>query len=440
MHRPSGFVPHARAAFRPVTSSAVIALVLALACGRDGNGIGSAPRDSYMVAVRARTGDEIWAARTPNQSPGKPTVVNNQLFIDGAGNYPTYDGALVAFDNTTGAESWRTSSSSFSSWHPPQQAFGIAAPVAGSIAAVSDGGRVRGLDAKKGEERWSAALKADGPPIDTGDLVLVAVDQEIHALDSQTGIERWVSTPATAPRTQRVGHPVANSTSVLLVEQTAESKYKYPENQLVALDLGTGSVRWQAALGSGNITSPLLTDEDVVVATASWGTLVIDSVSGRELWRREIGGSEFILSWVALADQTVYLMSSGPHRPSEPDRPFVPAGSSLEALDARTGARRWVTEDLAGTRDFIAAGDQFVLLGNGGDNPRDYRVTPQNGTGMTVLALDAANGSHIWERTLLQAPELFDTYPTAAIGSIVDGVVYLASTVLTVSHEPPEPE
>ncbi len=420
---------------------ALLVLVLASACGRDGTSSGNLPRDTYLVAVRANSGDEIWAARPPILCPDQPTVVNNQLFIGGVGQsgttYASNDGTLVAFDRATGAEEWRSAARSSVSC-PPQQVFGIAA-VSGSIAAVSVGEGVSGLDVKTGVERWSAALKADGALINTGDLVLVPAGQDIHALDSQTGRERWRSTSTRAQNTQRFGDPVANSTSVFYVVADQQTE---ASNKLVALDLATGSVDWQADLPPGKIRSPLLTDEDVVVTSielpeaqrqaagsATRVTLGIDSRNGRELWRREIGGADAALvDWVAFADHTVYVMSN------------TPFGRGLEALDARTGVRRWVTQDLAGTREFIAAGDQLVVLGNGGDNPRPRDVTPQNGSGMTVLALDDTNGAHIWKRTLLQAPQLFDTYPPDAIGSIVDGVLYIASTVATIDHELPGPD
>lgn len=144
---------------------------------------------------------------------------------------------------------------------------------------------------------------------------------------------------------------------------------------LLALDAETGAVAYRRTIAGFDSKAPTVADGTVYVVVTDEsqedGTLVAyDTATGDELWRYSTGGSGiagYRSPPVAAADGQVYL-----------------AAGDLEALDAATGERVWITEDtmrLKGSqRNVPAVADGTVYVGTGGYGGEFYAVSADDGS------------------------------------------------------------
>lgn len=124
--------------------------------------------------------------------------------------------------------------------------------------------------------------------------------------------------------------------------------------------------RWRAHTGGELYASPVVAGETVFVGTKSGFLAAIETTTGRERWRFDLGG---------------YIARSTPAVAEADGVVFVAAGYALFAIDATTGAERWqVPTRFVGSSSPTVAGG-LVYLGT------------QEGH---LYALDAVTGRERW--------------------------------------------
>ncbi len=229
---------------------------------------------------------------------------------------------------------------------------------------------VASLDPAKGTERWRRNIAcAPYQPALAGDLLVFPCDDGIiYALDPRTGDERWRSDTKGAP------FSVAIVGDLLITGDMDPAYYGLgnfnglarPRGKIYAIDSRTGAERWRREMGH-EVAFVTVHGDQVFVATydgSGSGTVAaLATTDGTERWRQPVDG---ISNPAAVGADTVFIIS---------------AEGGIVALDKGTGARRW-GYDLAATAVFPVLTGNVVVVGT--------NVS-------TIVGLDARTGAQIWE-------------------------------------------
>ncbi len=226
----------------------------------DGEQIYLRTDEGDVFALDAATGATVWRARFEGG-------VNVPVLAEGALVVATRRGDIVALDVATGDERWRTESGRTLRADPALTGS------SGDIVAVGDiGGRLHRFDLGTGErigEETVLGREFHGPPLQVGDVTVVASTPDLVAIDSD-GAEVWRTAINEANRVQ-----IVERGGVLYVDATPD---------LLAVDLATGAIRWR-------YTSPALVvtfgvGEDLAIAGMHTGEVHgIDLKTGERVWR-----------------------------------------------------------------------------------------------------------------------------------------------------------
>ncbi|MBO2466207.1 outer membrane protein assembly factor BamB family protein, partial [Actinomadura violacea] len=296
------------------------------------------------------------------------------------------------------------------------------------------------VDRRTGHKRWTAGgVRSPGDlfPLGVaayGGVVYAPGDDEIIALDRGTGRALWA---APTPGGYTMEAPVIGAGLLFAPQSNAES-------QVEAYDGRTGAQRWVFDTG-GFIRAPLVTDGSLLYALAEGTVFGVETVTGRVRWRHELGRDVEVVGAPVAAGGTLYV---------------IDAKSVLYALDAATGKARWTQRKggpgSASPQTAVSASGGTVFTGDGsrtvsafrardgrplwrhafpGRNPDGRRLLPLVAGGVAILsfddslyALDAATGRVRWQAGGLTGP---DQRPVLAAGA-----VHLASWDAVVSYDP----
>jgi outer membrane protein assembly factor BamB len=180
-------------------------------------------------------------------------------------------------------------------------------------------------------------------------------------------------------------------------------------NGLKALDASTGEVYWRTAAGG---LTPTVDGEDCVTAAGDGGVVTLDAATGETRWRSE--STDTSAQGLAVTDDAVCL-SCGDG-----------GDGSLWAFERADGATRWRYTDIGESyATAVTDGERVYAVSTGGrlhavgldDAERrwthsvtgDSYVQPAVADGTLflagtnsddVVALDAATGERLWERTI----------------------------------------
>ena len=230
------------------------------------------------------------------------------------------DGNVVALNPENGRALWRTRLRTSLSAGP-----GVGDNV---VAVVAADGYLIVLGAGDGVERWRAYIAGESlaRPLVSDDVVVVqTVDNRLRAFSSFSGSERWTIEQTTPSLTIRGNaSPVSVGTNVIA---------GFDNGRLMAVDIATGTVEWEALLSppSGRSDLDRLADVDGDIASVGQdvyaagyqGQIVSLAVeSGQTLWAREISSS----AGVSADWNNVYTVQDG---------------GEIIALSRRTGTEVW---------------------------------------------------------------------------------------------------
>ncbi|MDA8109255.1 MAG: outer membrane protein assembly factor BamB [Betaproteobacteria bacterium] len=228
------------------------------------------------LAVKALWSSSIGSAATFIFSPA---VAQDSVYV------ASRDGSVARIDAATGRAVWRVKLDAHLS-------AGVGSD--GRLAVVAtDGGEVFALDAANGKQRWRARVSSEvlaAPQLGAGLVLVRSDDSRIFAFDEQTGERRWYYQRA-AP-SLLVRSPAGMTISGGLV-------YAGFSGKLVALDLASGNVRWEAtvALPRGAtelervtdiVGNPAVSGAEVCAAAYQGRVACFDATSGSQLWSREM--------------------------------------------------------------------------------------------------------------------------------------------------------
>lgn len=247
-----------------------------------------------------------------------------------------------------------------------------AAPVVsnGLVLVPAHDGRLHALELVTGEPRWTStpepgARWLTSPSVGRGGLVVIGSDDRaVHALDVQTGGLVWANYDApSGPGVS--GAAVVGDAAVLQWGERA-----------VALDLGTGALRWSVPLsGTSPRVPPVVRDGIVLMAGST--RAAVDLRSGRCVHAREVplrDGDD--------ATQTALVGGFG--------LAYLSSRLSGIAVDVATGVTRWLDEQSENRPPGCMALMDGVLFVQ---------------SGRTISALDARDGEELWQAQGLDADE-----------------------------------
>ncbi len=269
--------------------------------------------------------DAIWS-RDLGEGSAKAGLRLRPAFGDGRIYASDIEGGVYALDAASGRELWRAEIG---------EAVGSGAGFGGGVVAVGGlDGAIVALDAESGNELWRTEVPSEviaAPAVEDGIVVVRAHDGRVFGFAANDGARRWVfdrGVPLLALR--------GNSAPMI----SAGTVYVgYDNGKAVALDLKSGSLKWEQAVAQSEGRTELerLVDIDgeiggsngeifAVTYRGQVGALATDT--GRQGWSREMSA----FGGLTLSGENLYV--------SDQD-------GSVWALDARSGASLWQQDALA---------------------------------------------------------------------------------------------
>ena len=247
---------------------------------------------------------------------------------------------------------------------------GAAAAVARSptVYATTFDGRLHAVDAATGEERWESVGLETPPTVDDGTVYLSGA----LAVDAATGDREWVAQEATGGDSSVVG----------------DTLYAGGQDGLAAFDRTTGERRWSFTAPADAVNGAPMVVDGLVIAGSRDGRLYAVTADGGESVWTYAGAQIRIDSSPTVVDGTVYVTSR----------------DALHAVDAATGKREWVFDDVTVSRSSPTVHDGTVYVGT---------------TAGELQAIDAATGERRWQFDEPRPRPMFSA-PT-----VVDGTVYV---------------
>ncbi|ATL28543.1 serine/threonine-protein kinase [Streptomyces formicae] len=288
-----------------------------------------------------------WRFRMSNDVWGTPAVAGNLVYVTsfevhaldvstGRRSFKTRDVAwslsvadgrihasdgptLYALDGTDGSDLWRLPTDA---WVYSLQAD------RGTVVTGTRGGGVQAWEAANGEKLWEiTGAQTDfetpeaGPAVFDG-TVYVWKDARLRALEARTGEERW-------------SYPVGDAAScggvpVRLTQAQDGYVYVAAGSRVLAIDVAGGHVRWHFEAPAAFLCppafapGPAVTGGGVYLADYLGTVYALDATDGRDRWRIATE-SRSSIEPVLVADGHVHVGS----------------GKGLYTLDAVTGTPKW---------------------------------------------------------------------------------------------------
>ncbi|MEU0369819.1 PQQ-binding-like beta-propeller repeat protein [Streptomyces sp. NPDC006283] len=226
---------------------------------------------------------------------------------------------LYALDAATGSERWRLQTDAW--------VYSLKVD-RGTVLTGTRGGGVQAWEASNGEKLWElTGAQTDfetpeaGPAI-FGDTVYVWQNARLRALEARTGDERW-------------SYPVGDAAScgnVPVRVQPAPDGYVYLSagTRVLAVDIASGLVRWHFEAPAVFLSppafapGPAVTGGGVYLADYLGTVYALDATTGKDRWR--------IATESRQSSEPVLIAAGNVH---------VGSGSALYTLDAVTGTPMW---------------------------------------------------------------------------------------------------
>jgi outer membrane protein assembly factor BamB len=258
--------------------------------GREAEG----DRLAVLLALDAVTGEEVWRLPLPDGESFvhewlSPLVSDNVVYVAAT------TGFAFALDAATGEEIWRTEVG-FATFPPPALA-------GGRLVFIHDDDRLLALDAGTGEEQWRGGIEHQAWSVSIESGLILAMTEgvsqfeggELHAVDLETGEERWVFTGEDGVSSFK---PPAVANGVAYLGGMIGT--------LFALDLETGEVRWQRDEVHAN--SPVIVGETLYV-TLGDDLHALDAAGGEDIWSVEdwLGDNYDMQSSLVIADGRIFI-------------------------------------------------------------------------------------------------------------------------------------
>lgn len=239
--------------------------------------------DTYLFALNALTGQEVWRSSFDAQWEKyfAPTVADGRVFINGG-----YYGGMYAFDAFDGNRLWFADLPQYDEWTPAYQDNVVYSWVAGVLKA---------WDPQWGTEQWSAEVGWDWRGWSMGRIAALSTTTayvvanssagaDLVAIDLTTHAEKWRKTGA----------------FTVSVAVTENEVYGLDGTKLRVFDANTGTELWSYDAGVPLINSPVVTAGNVYFA-ATDHTWVLDRATHALVWETNKGG------WLTVANDQLFI-------------------------------------------------------------------------------------------------------------------------------------
>ena len=231
----------------------------------------------------------LWSTRIGDEAEFlrvalRPVGDGNRIFA------ASRDGNVVALDPETGREAWRSELDMELSAGP-----GVGE---GLVVVAAADGYVIALDVASGAEKWRASVDGEmlSQPMIKDDVVVTqTIDNVLRGLSAFDGSERWLIEQSTPRLTMR-----GSATPVIVGSNVIAG---FDNGRLVAVDIDSGEIEWEALLSppSGRSDLERLSDidgqiaavgQDVYAAGYQGRVAAVAAESGQLLWARDISSFE----------------------------------------------------------------------------------------------------------------------------------------------------
>ncbi|MEV7977152.1 PQQ-binding-like beta-propeller repeat protein [Streptomyces sp. NPDC086519] len=250
-----------------------------------------------LFAVEAREGGDLW--RLSTDAWVYALKADRGTLVTG-----TRGGGVQAWEATTGQKLWELSGAQ-TDFEVPESGPSLHD---GTVYVWQDA-RLRALDARTGDERWSYpigdAASCGGVPVrlthaDDG-FVYASAGTRVIALDTATGRVRWhfeapavfLSPPAFVPG------PAVTGGGIYLADYLGT---------VYALDATDGRDRWRIATEARASIEPVLVAAGHVHVGSGKGLYTLDAVTGTPKWRFQAGGD--VVGAPAVAEGRIHFGST----------------------------------------------------------------------------------------------------------------------------------
>ncbi|SPF04282.1 outer membrane protein assembly factor BamB family protein [Streptomyces sp. MA5143a] len=312
------------------------------------NGADPAPAvTAHPAHEPAASGWRPWRFRMSNDVWGTPSVAGDLVYVtsfevhaldvatgrrrfktrDVAWSMAVADGRIHASDGPTlfaldareGADLWRLSTDAW--------VYSLKAD-RGTVVTATRGGGVQGWEASNGHKLWEiTGTQTDfespeaGPLVHDG-TVYVWKDARLRALEARTGEERW-------------SYPIGDAAScggvpVRLTPAADGYVYVSAGSRVLAIDVASGHVRWHFEAPAVFLSAPTfapgpaVTGGGVYLADYLGTVYALDATDGRDRWR---------IATESRSSLEPVLVAAG--------HVHVGSGKGLYTLDAVTGTPKW---------------------------------------------------------------------------------------------------
>ncbi|MBU2091989.1 MAG: PQQ-binding-like beta-propeller repeat protein, partial [Alphaproteobacteria bacterium] len=251
-----------------------------------------------------------------------------------------------------------------------------------TIYAGTGYAEVVALSAQDGKERWRSNVPAPvraAPTVAEGRVFVVTLDNQIIALNAETGERIWGYAGISEVAGLLGGASPAVDRDMVMAP--------FSSGEIFALRMENGRVLWSdnltavrrvdAVSSLADVRGRPVIDRDMVFALSHSGRMVgVDRRSGARVWERDIGGVE--MPWVA--GDYVFVITNG---------------SELVALTRSQGRIHWITrlprfedeEDREGPINWagpVLAGDRLIVAGS---DSKALSVSPYTGEILGEISL-----------------------------------------------------
>ncbi|WNZ10722.1 PQQ-binding-like beta-propeller repeat protein [Streptomyces sp. 11x1] len=311
------------------------------------NGADPAPAVAPPAPEPAASGWRPWRFRMSNDVWGTPSVADDLVYVtsfevhaldvgtgrrrfktrDVAWSMAVADGRIHASDGPTlfaldareGADLWRLSTEAW--------VYSLKAD-RGTVVTATRGGGVQAWEASNGQKLWElTGAQTDfetpeaGPVVQDG-TVYVWKDARLRALEARTGEERW-------------SYPIGDAAScggvpVRLTPASDGYVYIAAGSRVLAVDIAGGHVRWHFEAPAVFLSAPTfapgpaVTGGGVYLADYLGTVYALDATDGRDRWR---------IATESRSSLEPVLVAAG--------HVHVGSGKGLYTLDAVTGTPKW---------------------------------------------------------------------------------------------------
>jgi len=336
---------------------------------------------------------EVWSESIGSGGGSRTPLVAGPIVAEGMVFTIDTEGQVTAFDSANGRRKWRQSS--IPRGEEDTGALGGGLAYASAKLFVTNGYKnLLAINPATGAVLWKANLPAvarSAPSVADDKVYVITLDNRLLAFSAADGAPLW-NYAGVAEETNLLGAATvaADSTLAVLPLSSGELLGLRPENGQVVWEDNLSAVRRMGAMTSiADIRALPVIDQGAVFAVSYSGRMaVLDQVTGKRLWQREVGSAE--TPWVA--GDTVFLITTEQQLVA-----FTRQGGEIRwnvQLPAYSDKDRqdpvvWTGPVLAGGRLFMASSGG-ILLEIDPSSGKTFKST-QLGAGVTIPPIVASN-------------------------------------------------